>query len=242
MSKVLLTFLLLAFAALCGCSSTKTTVYPGNEQSANIPKDSLRAKFVLNMTDKDGNVQDFDAVLFSVPEHRYRLELTGALGIGVASLLWTLDGWTITFPTEKLYVKGNGYMVGLFNTDEIPLVNIHQVAGLFEGHPLPLKYDIEKVEGDKYFAVEKTGRRFTFKKDGEKIVSLSRIGRDGNDETLVFSNYKTFENVEIPSNIVFLRGDSKYLEIHIKKRTHNKPLSIGTWRLNVPKSFKPVGE
>ena len=52
-------------------------------------------------------------MLFSVPGKRYRMELTGTLGIGVASLLWLPDGWQMVFPTEKMYMKGTGYMVGL---------------------------------------------------------------------------------------------------------------------------------
>ena len=111
----------LALAFLAGCAGSRGVSGSGTcDASAGCVQevaspDSLRAKFQLNITQENGDVQEFDAVLFSVPGKRYRLELTGPLGIGVASMLWMESGWQMVFPTEKLYVKGNGYMVGLLN-------------------------------------------------------------------------------------------------------------------------------
>ena len=108
--------------------------------SAEVPRDSLRAKFQLTIV-QDSSTQELDAVLFSVPGKRYRMELTGPLGIGVASLLWQQEGWQMTFPTEKLYMDGVGYMVGLLNSDALPMVHIHQVADIFDGRLLPEGYE-----------------------------------------------------------------------------------------------------
>jgi hypothetical protein len=189
-----------------------------------------------------------DAVLFSVPGKRYRMELTGPMGIGVASLLWQEEGWTMTFPTEKLYMKGAGYMVGLFGEPSIPTVNIHQVAALFKGTLLPEGYeeveppgDSTRVEGATY-AREKTGRSFTFAKEGQHVVWLSRMGGDGKPETIRYFDFREFEGVEMPERIVFERGGAKYLEIRVKKVARGKPFSPGTWRLTVPRSYKAVGE
>ena len=205
---------------LVGCAGQKPVVEPSapaDSATAEAPRDSLRAKFLLTIVQKDSATgkdvaQELDAVIFSVPGKRYRMELTGPLGIGVASLLWQEEGWQMTFPTEKLYMKGVGYMVGP-----------------------------TRVEGAVY-AREKMGRPFTFRKEGDHVSWLSRMGRGGKTETIRFYDFKEFEGVETPSRIVFELDGARFLEIRIKKVTRNKSFSSGTWRLNIPKSFKKVGE
>ena len=222
--------------------------------SAEAPRDSLRAKFQLTII-QDSSTQELDAVLFSVPGKRYRMELTGPLGIGVASLLWQQEGWQMTFPTEKLYMKGEGYMVGLLNSDALPMVHIHQVADIFDGRLLPEGFeevappdDSTRIEGVVY-AREKTGRKFTLGREPvegapgrSRVVWLSRMGVGGKTETIRFYDFKGFEGVETPSRIVFELDGAKFLEIRIKKIARNKSFSSGTWRLNIPRSFKKVGE
>lgn len=248
---------LFALCALAGCAGKKPVVEPTAAADSNAtveaPRDSLRAKFLLTIYQQDSatqelKTQEFDAVLFSVPGKRYRMELTGPLGIGVASLLWQEEGWQMTFPTEKLYMKGVGYMVGLLNNDGLPMVHIHQVADIFDGRLLPEVYeevappeDSTRVEGAIY-AREKTGRFFRFAKEGEHVAWLSRMGRGGKTETIHFNDFKQFEGVETPSRIVFDLDGVRFLEIRIKKIARNKSFSSGTWRLNIPKSFKRVGE
>ncbi|SHK76346.1 hypothetical protein [Fibrobacter sp. UWEL] len=244
--------LLAAFccALLVGChGGAKPAVdVPQQKDVVEVPQDSLRAKFLLTLKGPDGNMQELDAVLFSVPGKRYRMELTGPLGIGVASLLWTEEGWTMTFPTEKLYAKGNGYMVGLLMDESIPLVHIHQVAGLFNGQLLPEKYEVvdgglelpDSLQNGTY-AQESTGKFFAFGKRGEEIAWLCRMGRDGKLEILKFLDYKEFEGKTLPSQIVFEKEGATFLKIRMKKVSHNKSFSMGTWRLNVPRSFTQIG-
>jgi hypothetical protein len=249
---------LFAMCILAGCAGKKPVVEPANATAdsnavVETPRDSLRAKFLLTIYQQDSatqeiKTQEFDAVLFSVPGKRYRMELTGPLGIGVASLLWQEDGWQMTFPTEKLYMKGVGYMVGLLNNDALPMVHIHQVADIFDGRLLPEDYeevappeDSTKVEGAVY-AREKMGRPFHFVKDGDRVSWLSRPGRGGKTEVIRYYDFKGFEGVETPSRIEFELEGAKFLEIRIKKVARNKSFSSGTWRLNIPKSFKRVGE
>ena len=209
-------FLFVLFFAVCilvGCAGSKPAVDPNVRASSaadvEAPRDSLRAKFLLTIANEDGSTRELDAVLFSVPGKRYRMELTGPLGIGVASLLWTEDGWTMTFPTEKLYMNGVGYMVGLLNNDALPLVHIHQVADIFDGRLLPENFeevdapaDSAKIPGAVY-ARENTGRQFVFTKDSSHVSYLSRMGRGGKTETIRFYDFKAFEGVETPSRIVF---------------------------------------
>ncbi|WP_298769740.1 hypothetical protein [uncultured Fibrobacter sp.] len=222
-------------------------VAQGADAAVEAPRDSLRAKFQLTIV-QDTAEQELDAVLFSVPGKRYRMELTGPLGIGVASLLWQEEGWQMTFPTEKLYMKGVGYMVGLLNSDALPMVHIHQVADIFDGRLLPEGFekvappdDSTKVDGAVY-ARDKTGRPFSFMKDGSRVSWLSRLGVGGKTETIRYYDFKEFEGVETPSRIVFELDGKRFLEIRIKKVNRNKTFSSGTWRLNIPKSFKRVGE
>ena len=244
--------------ALFGCAGNRpaaeTVAKSADGVSAEAPRDSLRAKFQLTII-QDSSTQELDAVLFSVPGKRYRMELTGPLGIGVASLLWQQEGWQMTFPTEKLYMKGEGYMVGLLNSDALPMVHIHQVADIFDGRLLPEGFeevappdDSTRIEGVVY-AREKTGRKFTLGREPVEgtpgkshVVWLSRMGVGGKTETIRFYDFKEFEGVETPSRIVFELDGAKFLEIRIKKIARNKSFSSGTWRLNIPRSFKKVGE
>lgn len=239
---------LFSLCVLVGCAGNKPAVEPvSSDAVVEAPRDSLRAKFQLTIV-QDSSTQELDAVLFSVPGKRYRMELTGPLGIGVASLLWQEQGWLMTFPTEKLYVDGVGYMVGLLNSRALPLVHIHQVADIFDGRLLPEGYeeieppvDSLRVPGAVY-AREKSGRVFLFTKENSHIASLTRLGSTGKNETIRFYDFKEFEGVETPSRIVFEIEGAKFLEIRIKKIARNKSFSSGTWRLNIPKSFKKVGE
>ena len=244
--------------ALFGCAGNRpaveTVAKSADGVSAEAPRDSLRAKFQLTII-QDSSTQELDAVLFSVPGKRYRMELTGPLGIGVASLLWQQEGWQMTFPTEKLYIKGEGYMVGLLNSDALPMVHIHQVADIVDGRLLPEGFEEEappddstRIEGVVY-AREKTGRKFTLGREPVEgtpgkshVVWLSRMGVGGKTETIRFYDFKEFEGVETPSRIVFELDGAKFLEIRIKKIARNKSFSSGTWRLNIPRSFKKVGE
>lgn len=198
--------------------------------------DSLRAKFSLTLTDKSSKEQNFDAVLFSVPGKRYRMELTGPMGIGVASVLWKEDGWYVVFPTEKLYVQGAGYMVGLLSDDKIPMVHIHQVASIFEGDLLPENYK-DLGNGN---AEEPSGRKFSYGKEGSHVSWIKRAGHGGVPEMLHFGEFKAFEGVDTPTHVVFELDGKKYLEIRVKTVKRGKPFSMGTWRLNIPKSFKRI--
>ena len=249
---------LFAVCVLAGCAGNKPAVAPVSSDSVvEAPRDSLRAKFQLSIIQPDSSIQELDAVLFSVPGKRYRMELTGPLGIGVASLLWTESGWQMTFPTEKLYMDGVGYMVGLLNNTALPLVHIHQVAALFEGRLLPDEFEMLEPPSDSVlkaigaegvmFAQEKSGRTFSFARENaadstSHVAWISRWGRDGKMEKIRFYDFKDFNGEEIPSRITFELNNAKFLEIRIKKINKNKPFSAGTWRLNIPKSFKKVGE
>ena len=262
----------IALAVLCavtvwlaGCASSKPAVEPtaakcaagatdadaanaGAASAACAPEapklDSLRAKMAITLVDENGKEQNLDAVLFSVPRLRYRMEFTGPMGIGVASMLWTEEGWTMTFPTEKLYMKGAGYMVGLFNAANIPMVNIHQIAGFFDGEYMPEgtkpvserdSAGLKLVEAD-----DAMGIRLTYAVRDGQVEWISKKGRDGKPEVLKFLDYRQFEGKTLAEKIVFERDGKMFLTMRLKKVPHGKPFSLGTWRLKVPASYKPV--
>jgi len=239
--------LLLSFF-LTGCVGPKPSTAPvaGNTE---LPADSLKAKFSLTIHAEEGQSQDLDAVLFSVPRKRYRMEFTGSLGIGVASLLWLEEGWQMVFPTEKMYMKGAGYMVGLFNDPSLPLVNIHQVAGIFDGKLLPEKLE-EKSSRDSvgvdssvikiHEARDPMTRHYTYAEKSGEVLWLETLGRDGNSEKLVIEEYREFQGVRTPSKILFIRGEKVFLEIRVRKVQRDKSFGSGTWRLNIPRSYKLI--
>lgn len=239
--------LLLPFS-LTGCAGAKQSTVPV-AQSAEAPADSLKALFSLTIYSPDGKTQDLDAVLFSVPKKRYRMELTGSLGIGVASLLWLEEGWQMVFPTEKMYVKGAGYMVGLLNDPSLPLVHIHQVAGFFEGKVLPEKFEVKSsrdtVDADSVAikiteAREASGRHFVYAEKNGEVQWLEIPGRDGVSERIVIEEYKDFKGFKTPSKISFIRDTTTFLELRVKKVHRGKPFGTGTWRLNIPRSYKQI--
>ena len=256
----------IALAVLCavtvwlaGCASSKPAVEPsaakcvagatdadaanaGAASAACAPEapklDSLRAKMAIERSDV------CVIMLFSVPRLRYRMEFTGPMGIGVASMLWTEEGWTMTFPTEKLYMKGRGYMVGLFNAANIPMVNIHQIAGFFDGEYMPEgtkpvserdSAGLKLVEAD-----DAMGIRLTYAVRDGQVEWISKKGRDGKPEVLKFLDYRQFEGKTLAEKIVFERDGKMFLTMRLKKVTHGKPFSLGTWRLKVPASYKSV--
>jgi hypothetical protein len=241
-------FLFLVAFVLTGCTGGKQKTVP---EVANVeaPADSLKAIFSLTIYSPDGKSQDLDAVLFSVPNKRYRMELTGSLGIGVASLLWLEDGWQMVFPTEKMYVKGAGYMVGLLNDPSLPLVHIHQVAGLFEGRVVPENLEEvsvrDSVGADSavvkiHEARDALTRHFTYAEKAGEVLWLETLGRDGKTEKLVIEEYKEFKGVKTPSKISFSRESEPFLELRVKRVTRGKSFGSGTWRLNIPRSYTQI--
>lgn len=227
--------LFVSLSVLSGCAGSKAS-RKGSTGVVESPLDSLRAKFSLTMAGKDGKEQNFDAVLFSVPGKRYRMELTGPMGIGVASVLWKEDGWFVVFPTEKMYVQGAGYMVGLFSDSTIPMVHIHQVASIFEGNILPENFkDLGNGNGE-----DSKGQKFSYGKDGGHVAWLKRIGRGGKPELLKFDEFKAFEGVDTPTRVSFELDGKKYLEIRVKTVKRGNPFSLGTWRLNIPRTFTRI--
>jgi hypothetical protein len=91
--------------------------------------DSAKVKAVLSVSQNDV-MEKLTAVLFAVPEQKYRLELSSTFGLSAASILWKKDGWKIVLPADERYMEGDGDCVF------IPIyggVDIHKFSLLFFG-------------------------------------------------------------------------------------------------------------
>jgi len=122
-------FFYLAFLLLLSCASKPQGLgyFESNKQQA-LP-DSAKVKAVVSVS--QGDVKEkLSAVLFAVPNEKYRLELSGTFGLSAASILWKKDGWKIVFPQNERYMEGLGDCVF------VPIyggVDIHKFAALFFG-------------------------------------------------------------------------------------------------------------
>jgi len=92
--------------------------------------DSAKVKTTLSVSQENAK-EKLSAVLFAVPNQRYRFELSGTFGLGAASILWKKDeGWRIVLPQNERYMEGTGDCVF------VPIyggVDIHKFAVLFFG-------------------------------------------------------------------------------------------------------------
>jgi hypothetical protein len=128
--KILNILLILLILVTFSCSSRPKTYY-GDKQTA-LP-DSAKVKAVIAVS--QGNVKEkLSAVLFAVPNEKYRLELSSStLGLSAASILWKRDGWRIVFSQNERYMEGEGDCVF------IPIyggVDIHKFSLLFFGQKI----------------------------------------------------------------------------------------------------------
>lgn len=103
---------------------------PGAEPGQ-VP-DSLRVKLTVQIPLPDSTEDEVDGVLWAKPGKSYRLELSGPLGIQVASLLWTKEGWVGLLPSQERYVQGKGEIVMIPGV-LLPPVSIHKLLSFAWG-------------------------------------------------------------------------------------------------------------
>ena len=128
--KILIILLILSILVQTLSCSSRPKTYYGDKQTA-LP-DSAKVKAVIAVS--QGSVKEkLSAVLFAVPNEKYRLELSGTLGLSAASILWKRDGWRIVFSQNERYMEGEGDCVF------IPIyggVDIHKFSLLFFGQKI----------------------------------------------------------------------------------------------------------
>jgi hypothetical protein len=246
MNRIPALFCELCLALICvGCFSGHSRMMDENSKGLILsPPDSLKAKLNLDLYDGDGQLHEISGVLFAVPHTRYRLELTGPLGVGVGSLLWSGDEWTFLFPTEKKYLKGKGSWVGDGGSGLFPVVNIHQIVAYFWGDLLPDGAQISELKDSADWTLlrgkDASGILFTGAKE-EKTGRIAWVERDG-VERVTFQDYRNYEMRLLPSEIAFFRGNQCYLRIHVKNVKTDASWGDGVWRLKIPESYTPFRE
>jgi hypothetical protein len=126
MPHIALAFTLLLLLISC---SSKPPIYFIDGKQTVLP-DSAKVKTTISISSEDIK-EKLSAVLFAVPNEKYRFELSGTFGLGAASILWKKnDGWKIVLPQDERYIEGVGDCVF------VPIyggVDIHKFAALFLG-------------------------------------------------------------------------------------------------------------
>jgi len=208
-----------------------------------VPPDSLKAKFSIEVNDSEEGSQTLSGVLFAVPYKRYRMEFSGPMGVGVASVLWCDTGWTLIVSAQKKYARGKGYVLGGFAG--IPRFDIHQIAGFFWGESLPRGGTIDSTENllisdsipvKKVYGSGTSGIPFVavLNADG-RIVEVSQ-----GTERLEFIDYAEFGTVISPAETRVYRDGELLMTIRIKKVQTDVEWGGGTWRLPLPESYQPL--
>jgi len=127
MKKILSILLILIIGVQTFSCTQRPQTHFGDKQVA-LP-DSAKVKAIISVS--QGSVREkLSAVLFAVPNEKYRLELSGSLGLSAASILWKRDGWIIVYSQDERYMQGEGDCIF------IPVyggVNIHKFSLLFFG-------------------------------------------------------------------------------------------------------------
>jgi len=113
-----------AFVFLISCAPRHSSGYFTSGKNVALP-DSARVKAVVSVSQ-----ENLSAVLFAVPNERYRLELSGTFGLSAASILWKKDGWKVVLPHNDRYMEGVGDCVSILGYGN---VDIHKFAKLFLG-------------------------------------------------------------------------------------------------------------
>lgn len=206
--------------ALSGCGPR--LVKGPAEPSEVLAPENVKAKFTLEIVDSLEDSHRLSGVLFAVPSKRYRLEFSGPMGIGIASLLWKEGEWKLLLSQQKTFAEGKGYLVGGYAG--IPLFDIHRIASLFWGDLLP---------NGGMSGKNALGIPFDVLRNADGRVAELRQG----SERLEFLNYAEFDSGILPSEVRVYRGGKNVLNIRVKSVRKNVSWSDGTWRLSIPENF-----
>jgi hypothetical protein len=124
--KILVILAILVQTISCSKKPTAQTYF---EREKVVLPDSARVKAMISVSQNEAK-EKLSAVLFAVPDKRYRLELSGSFGFSAASILWKEGKWRIILPQDERYMEGVGDCVF------VPIyggVDIHKFSLLFFG-------------------------------------------------------------------------------------------------------------
>lgn len=201
------------------------------EVSEGAVPDSLKAKFSLELNDSEGS-HSLSGVLFAVPYKRYRIELSGPMGVGIASLLWNDGEWTMLLTSQKEYLTGKGYLVG--GVAGLPLFDIHQIAALFWGEALPHGGTVDSTKDGRTFGKNSAGIPFIAVRNADGRIAEIVQG----SERIELKAFAEFGTQVSPSEASLYRLGENVLNIRLKSVRTDASWGNGTWRLPVPKSYR----
>ena len=232
----LLAWLLLTQA----CTTAPKTETPYDAEKITQAPDSLKAKASFEATNRDGSKEKLTGVIFGVPGQRYRLELSGTMGVGVASLLWNHGQWTLVFPTEEKYLKGNGERITVPGT-VLSDINVHLLAGLFWGNLLPFpKEDAVIKNQGKWLEWEPRIGMLYRAVVGEKgwVKSVETIENGKAQVRVDYGDPQSISGRWLPKWARFSRGGKQFLEVSFKDMDEKASWGSGVWKLPVPKNYR----
>lgn len=212
------------------------------QETAQTPPDSLKAKAAFVAVNPDGSRETLSGVFFGVPGKRYRLELSGTMGVSVASLLWSQDAWTLVFPTEEQYLQGKGNRISVPGT-VLTDVEVHLLAALFWGDLLPFSASeaLEKTtdQGKMLQWEPRIGLVYRAFLDEKGWVKKVETWEDGKAPLQVkYGAPRELAGRWVPQSAQFLRSDTLFLEVIFKDMDDKATWGSGVWRLPVPKNYQ----
>lgn len=131
--SLILPVLFILIQAIMSCApkhSVQANFFENNRKQT-LP-DSARVKATISITQNNAT-EKLSAVLFTVPNKKYRFELSAMFGLSAASILWKDDSWKIVFPQEERYMEGEGNCIFIPNYGN---VDIHKFSLLFLGQKI----------------------------------------------------------------------------------------------------------
>ena len=201
---------------LTGCSTRpKTELIPKAYIQPEI--DSLRLKLSLTSHSPQGKVEKVSGTLWAVPEQRYRLEISGTMGMSVASVLWDKEFWLFNFNTMEKHQKGIGDLL-MVPDSPLPPLSIHKVLAPCWG---------EWIES------ESSSIKFA-KHYGETWIE--QINYPEEQIMMKFGKPELLDSLVIPSYLEYYHQKQKLLTITVKEVKRDLSWSPSVWRL------RPVGK
>lgn len=227
------------FAMLAvGCASSRPVVLSSDPA---VAPDSLKVKATFLAYNADGSTEKLSAVLFIVPDQRYRLELGGTMGVGVASLLWMPEQWTMVLPTEERWLTGKGPVLALAGTN-IGDIDVHALVGMFWGRLLPAASQNgqkSEVDGEHWLNWEDGSTHFTAKLEASGWPK-EYLAKSPDDSTVnvQFGSPTRMGAYTVPNEIRWLRNGVPFLTVTQKSLDDKATWGAGIWKLPIPAGWK----
>lgn len=231
-------FLLATIAFLFTQCSTAPRPDLTSPRTSNYARpDSVRAKLILIIPRPDSSVSEVDGVLWAVPEKSYRLELSGPMGIQVASLLWKPEAWTALAYLQERYVVGQGPVLTLPGVP-MPDISIHRLFSFAWGETIPDGSDTAKP-----FLFQNLRMREWKTSDGLQVRSESSDATD-KLQALVVRGVSPDQDLRLEyhaDTVRISRAGTWLLSLCITERKPNVKWSAGIGKLTIPEGWKAVG-